>query len=76
MANELVQRWSRPIFEEARRYDEPGRMQEALAARRRRATHDKKEAEKKKGLKPGHPDFRCELCMHPRGGGVDADVLH
>ena len=62
MANELVQRWSRPIFEEARRYDEAERIQDALVVRRIRAAAEKKEAEKKKGLKPGHPEFRYTPC--------------
>lgn len=58
MAFELIQKWVRPIFEEARREDEEDRIQTALAARKRRLEVERVEEEKRKALKPGDPDFR------------------
>jgi len=58
MAFELVQRWVRPIFEEARQYDEDDRIQSALSARKRRLEAERIDEEKRKALKPGDPHFK------------------
>lgn len=56
MAFELVQRWVRPIFEEARRYDEEDRVHEALTARKRRLDTEKAEEDRKRISKHDDPD--------------------
>lgn len=61
LAWDLVQKWSRPIFEQARRDDDEESLQDALSARRRRNEAERIEEERKKVLKPGDVGFKSDF---------------
>eukprot|EP00210_Caulerpa_lentillifera_P001166 g1122.t1 len=70
LAWDLVQKWSRPIFEQARRDDDEESLQDALSARRRRNEAERLEEERKKILKPGDPDFK-PVASRPKPSRLD-----